>query len=129
MRRTLIGIAAAGALLVAGCGGDDDDSGTEANEGGDTQAFCEQFQSYDQQFSETEDASEDEIIRAIQSLDPPDEIREDYDTLLQGLTELSVGASTTIDTSDPAAAQEMQDRVNEYTQASSNIQDFLEANC
>jgi len=124
MRRTLIGLAAAGALLVAGCGGDDDDSGTTAGGDGGTSEFCEEFLAYDQQFSENDDASEDEVIAAIRSLDPPEEIRQDFDTLLEGLDELS-----SIDTSDPEASAEMQEQMAQYTAASQNIQQFVDREC
>jgi hypothetical protein len=124
MRRTLIGLGAAGALLVAGCG-DDDDSGTTAGGGdGDTAGFCEQFLAYDEQFSENDEATEEEVIEAIRSLEPPEEIRGDFDTLLEGLDELS-----SIDTSDPEAAAGMQEQMAEYTGASQNIQQFVDREC
>ena len=125
MRRTLVGLAAAGALLVAGCGGDDDDSGTTAGGGdGDTEDFCEQFLAYDEEFSENDEASEEEVIDAIRSLDPPEEIRQDFDTLLDGLDELA-----SIDTSDPEAAAGLQEQMAEYTRASQNIQQFVDREC
>jgi hypothetical protein len=92
MRRTLIGLVVAGAILVAGCGGDDDDDGGDSNASGSgdsaTESFCEQFAAYDRQFNEDPEASEEEVIDAIRSLDPPEEIQDDFDTLLDGLDRL-----------------------------------------
>ena len=128
MRRTLIGLVAAGALLVAGCGGDDgetstDDSG-DSGENASASDFCAQFQGYDEQFNQNPDASEEEVVEAIRSLNPPEEIADDYETLLQGLDAL-VG----VDPSDPEAAAAAQEEMAQYQQASENIQAYVDENC
>ena len=131
MRRTLICLLVAGAILVAGCGGDDDDStdsggsGDNASSGDATvESFCEDFQNYDQQFSEQNEPSDEEVIEAIRSLDPPEEIKDDFDTLIAGLDRLQ-----SIDTNDPAAQEELQEEMSQYTEASTNIQTFVDENC
>jgi hypothetical protein len=130
MRRTLIGLMAAGALLVAGCGGDDGE--TTSADGGDggggenasASDFCAQFQGYDEQFNQNPDASEEEVVEAIRSLNPPEEIADDYETLLQGLDAL-MG----VDPSDPEAAAAAQEEMAQYQQASENIQAYVDENC
>jgi hypothetical protein len=131
MRRTLIGLVAAGALLVAGCGGDDGE--TTSDDGGETTSddetasasdFCADFQGYDEEFDQNPDASEEEVVAAIRSLDPPEEIAEDYETLLQGLDAL-MG----VDPSDPEAAAAAQDEMAQYQEASENIQAYVDENC
>lgn len=134
MRRTLICLLAAGSILVAGCGGDDDDDGndTQSENGGENassgdasvDSFCEEFRSYDEQFSEQNEPSDDEVIDAIRSLDPPEEIQDDFDTLIAGLDRLQ-----SIDTNDPAAQEELQEEMAQYTEASTNIQTFVDENC
>jgi hypothetical protein len=132
MRRTLICLLVAGAILVAGCGGDDDDdSGTGGGNSDDTSSgdasvdsFCEDFRSYDEQFSEQNEPSDEEVIEAIRSLDPPEEIADDFDTLIAGLDRLQ-----SIDTNDPAAQEELQEEMSQYTEASTNIQTFVDENC
>jgi hypothetical protein len=129
MRRTLIGLAVAGAILVAGCGGDDDDDGGGGNgstASGDsaTESFCEDFRNYDQQFNDDPEASEEEVVAAIRSLEPPEEIKDDFDTLLEGLDQLQ-----SVDTDDPEAAAALQEEMAQYTEASTNIQTFVDENC
>lgn len=135
MRRTLIGLVAAGALLVAACGGDDGE--TTSDDGGETTSddagsgetasasdFCAEFQGYDEQFNQNPDASEEEVVEAIRSLNPPEEIADDYETLLQGLDAL-MG----VDPSDPEAAAAAQDEMAQYQEASENIQAYVDENC
>jgi hypothetical protein len=128
MRRTLIGLVVAGAILVAGCGGDDDDDGGDSNASGSgdaaTESFCEQFRAYDEQFNEDPEASEEDVIAAIRSLDPPEEIQDDFDTLLDGLDRLQ-----SVDTNDPEAQAELEEEMAQYTEASTNIQAFVDENC
>ena len=130
MRRTLIGLLAAGALLVAGCGGDDGETTSDGGGGGgggesaSASDFCAQFQGYDEQFNQNPDASEEEVVEAIRSLNPPEEIADDYETLLQGLDAL-MG----VDPSDPEAAEAAQDEMAQYTEASENIQAYVDENC
>lgn len=130
MRRTLICLLAAGAILVAGCGGDDDDSGSGDDRAGtvegdgSVEGFCGQFRTYDEQFTNDPEASDDEVIEAIRSLDPPDEIAGDFETLIEGLDRLQ-----SIDTSDPEAAAGLEEEMAQYTEASTNIQAFVDENC
>jgi hypothetical protein len=127
MRRTLIGLVAAGALLVAGCGGDDGETTSDDGGSGETASasdFCAQFQGYDEEFDQNPDASEEEVVEAIRSLNPPEEIADDYETLLQGLDAL-MG----VDPSDPDAAAAAQDEMAQYQEASENIQAYVDENC
>ena len=127
MRRTLIGLMAAGALLVAGCGGDD--GGDDASDDGEgstdeaTQQFCEEFQAFDEQFRDS-NPSDEEVSEAIRSLEPPEEIAGDYEILVEGLERLA-----TLDSSDPDAATEFQEDSAQYTEASTNVRTFVQDEC
>ncbi|MDD9372041.1 MAG: hypothetical protein PV358_18110, partial [Acidimicrobiales bacterium] len=126
MRRTLIALAAAGLLVVTGCSDSDsgDPSGDEdaaeettandesGDESGDDipEGFCSDFQSLNDQFSEDPEASADPeaVATALESLDPPDEIAEDFATLIE------VSRSTAdIDPNDPEAVAELQAEAGE----------------
>ena len=128
MRRTLIGLVVAGAILVAGCGGDDDDDAGGDNASGSndpaTESFCEDFRNYDRQFNEDPEADEEDVVAAIRSLEPPDEIKDDFETLLDGLDRLQ-----SVDTNDPEAQAALQEEMAQYTEASTNIQAFVDENC
>jgi hypothetical protein len=128
MRRTLVGLMAAGALLVAGCGGDDDGGDDTGGGGGGssdeaTQQFCEEFQAFDAQFRDS-NPSDEEVSEAIRSLEPPDEIADDYEILVEGLERLA-----TLDSTDPDAATEFQEDSAQYTEASTNVRTFVQDEC
>ncbi|HEX8803753.1 MAG TPA: hypothetical protein VF743_06160 [Acidimicrobiales bacterium] len=129
MRRTLAGIVAAGVLLVgAACSdGDDDDTATGDgdgdNGGGSTEQFCEEYRGYDEQFSGGQ-GSEEEVLAAVRSLDPPEEIADDFDKLIEGLDTLS-----TLDTSNPEAVADMQEQMADYQEATTNIETFINEEC
>lgn len=82
---------------------------------GAVEGFCEEFRAYDEQFTDDPDASDQEVIDAIRSLDPPPEIEADMATLLEGLDMLTTG-NTDVD-------------MERYTDASTNIQTFVDQNC
>ena len=143
MRRTLIALAAAGLLVVTGCSDSDsgDPSGDEdaaeeatANDessdesggesGGDVpEGFCSDFQSLNDQFAEDPEAAADPeaVATALESLDPPDEIAEDFATLIE------VSRSTAdIDVNDPEAVAEIQAEAGE---AQARVATYLTDEC
>lgn len=136
MRRTLIGLLVAGTVLVAGCGGDDDggddDTGNGDGNGSEsasndpaTESFCEDFLRFDQEFTENSQPDEAEVAAAIRSLDPPEEIRDEFEVVLEFIDEFA----STSTTPDPDQQEELEARMAEYTEASTKVQTFVEENC
>jgi len=118
--RRLIGRAAAPAVLVlvaAACGGDDDDSA--GGGGGSDSEFCQDMQSLDERFADSEDAAGAEMAEALDSLtelDPPDEIAQDWETVMGSLR------GTAFDPSDEDAMQDIEE-------ASARLDTYLEEEC
>jgi hypothetical protein len=127
MRRTLIGLAAAGLLLVTGCSDSDDESGGDAaSGGGSSEDFCGDFQALDDRFSEDPEAVSDpeQVIEALEDLEPPDEIADDYATVLD------VSRQTAeIDLEDPEAMEEAQQLSEDAAGAQERVSIYLADEC
>ncbi len=116
--RRAAALAAAPALVlaVAACGGDDDGGG------GDSASFCEDVEG---PFESVNDpgADPEETIASMREVDPPDEIADDWDTVistleaLQGLDE-DPDADILEQLSDP-----------EIEEAGQNVEDYLTEEC
>jgi hypothetical protein len=120
-RRTL-GLAVVPALLVAlaACGDDDDSDG--ASGGGASGDFCDQAESLNETFDEVEDPTSEQFADAldrIRSMDPPEEIADDWNQLvsaLEGIEDIDLEnpdpeALAALETEEVEAAG---DRVDEY---------------
>ena len=143
MRRTLIGLAAAGLLVVSGCS--DSDSGDpnaeaadESNENtdggssggsgdsGDSDSFCADFQSLNDEFAADPEAINEPnaVADALDSLDPPDEIAEDFATIIE------VSRSTAdVDMNDPEAVAEAQELSQSAGEAEARVTAYLTEEC
>jgi hypothetical protein len=108
-------LAAAPALLLpaAACGGDDGSAG-------DVSEFCDKATALDERFRDTEDVTSSDVGEAIEAfteLEPPDEIAEEWDTMLG-----SFQGSASIDPTDPEV-------VEETRAASDEVNAFMEEEC
>jgi hypothetical protein len=123
MRRFVAGVAVVGLLMAAGCGGDDDDSGSsEAIE-----EFCDGFNEVNAQFSDIDVTNSGELENALdmlRDLDPPEEIADDYQTVLEGFERLSE-----IDITDQDAVAEVQDELPDAEEAFNTVGQFVEDEC
>jgi hypothetical protein len=116
LARRVVGLAAVPALLVglAACGDDDDDSA-----GG---SFCDQAESLNETFDSIDDPTSDQFSEAldrIRSMDPPEEIADDWNqlvTALDGLEDIDLENPDpeALADFDTDAMQEASDRVDEY---------------
>lgn len=107
MRNWLVAGFTAFALLVAGCGDDED--------GGDLAAYCDLTASFDDQESFPSDDQLDEVEDVA-----PEEIRDDVETFADAIRE--------VDEDDPAAASALFDD-EEVVTALGNIEQFEAENC
>jgi hypothetical protein len=137
MRRTLIGLTAAGLLLVSACsdsdsgGPDDADSASEdaANEseggGGETpEGFCADFQALSDQFGNDPEADPNEVVEALEGLDPPEEIAEDFDAVVEVTRQ-----TAELDTSDPEAMEQAQELSDQSMEAQERVSTYLQDEC
>jgi hypothetical protein len=137
MRRTLIGLAAAGLLVAGGCSDSDSgnpnedaaDESTENADGGssgDSDGFCADFESLNEEFAADPEANTnpDDVIAALESLDPPDEIAEDFATIIE------VSRSTAdVDMNDPEAVAEAQELSQSAGEAQARVTSYLTDEC
>jgi hypothetical protein len=134
MRRTLMSLAACGVLAVAGCSDSDNDtaidddsgSGSETG-GGSVEEFCTEFNALDEQFSDPEAAEDDDaVLDALRSLDPPDEIRDDFQLIVE-----ATEAFSEVDPEDTDALADIQTEFEDRgaVEASGNVETFITDNC
>jgi hypothetical protein len=127
MQRTIIGLILAGALALAACSDSEGDVGGEAAGGsGSSDDFCSDFEELDQRFDEDPEAAADTVavVDALDELDPPDEIADDYATVIDVGRRLA-----DLDPSDPAAVEEAQQLSEEAAAAQGRVSDFLSTEC
>jgi hypothetical protein len=122
MRKMITALVAAGLLFTAACGGDDDDSADGGGGGGGGDEFCDRAVAL---FSDT-DIDDEEAIEQLESLDPPDEIAEDWQTLVEGSQAAATGE---LDAADPEAAAEFEEQYNKLIEATTGVYNYLGEEC
>lgn len=141
MRRLAVVLAV---LAIAGglaaCGGDDGDgaSASGGGGGGDKDRFCELADQEDiEDFDPASTGDMEQLDEALSDLSAaaPGEIKDDVETVASGLREL-VEVLSTIDTSDPAAREELAERAEELEGmqeqmevATGRVDRYLEEEC
>jgi hypothetical protein len=122
MRRFVAGVAVVGLLMAAGCGGDDDSTSSEAID-----EFCDGFNEVNDQFSDinvTDPGALDNALDMLRDLDPPEEIADEYEKVLEGFERLSE-----IDITDRNAVAEVQEDLPEAEEAFNTVGEFVEDEC
>jgi hypothetical protein len=128
MRRTLSALAALGILVAAGCGDDDGGDGTAEGGGGSTEEFCAGFIAVNEEFADVDPTTDadayDDAVEALRELDPPEEIVDDYATVIDGFEALA-----DIDPTDPEAGDQIAEQVPGAEEAFTALDDFLSREC
>jgi Asp-tRNA(Asn)/Glu-tRNA(Gln) amidotransferase C subunit len=122
MRRFVAGVAVVGLLMAAGCGGDDDSTSSEAID-----EFCDGFNEVNEQFSNinvTDPGALDNALGMLRDLDPPEEIADEYEKVLEGFEKLSE-----IDITDRNAVAEVQADLPDAEEAFNTVGEFVEDEC
>jgi hypothetical protein len=119
--------AAAGALLIAACGGGGDSNSVEA--------FCSEYKKVEADLADLDGSDPDAVdavFDRIHDLDPPDEIKDEFRTMTD-FNRSVYTASQDIDLSDPDAAaqlqQELTDRAENLNEDSDKVNDYLSEHC
>jgi Asp-tRNA(Asn)/Glu-tRNA(Gln) amidotransferase C subunit len=123
MRRLVAGVAVAGLLIAAGCGGDDDDSTSSES----IEEFCDGFNEVNERFSEIDVTDPDALENALdmlRDLDPPEEIADEYQTVLDGFQRLSE-----IDITNQNEVAEVQEELPDAEEAFNTVGQFVEDEC
>jgi hypothetical protein len=123
MRRQVAGVAVAGLLMAAGCGGDDDDSTSSES----IQQFCDGFNEVNERFSDidvTDAGALENALDMLRDLDPPQAIADEYQTVLDGFQRLSE-----IDITDQNEVAEVQEDLPDAEEAFNTVGQFVEDEC
>ena len=137
MRTRLIGsLAVAGALALAGCGGDDDD------DGGDLQAFCDKAQEVETAGQSLSALQGGDLGAAQEALDEtntqvqeavdlaPEEIKGDVETVSNFISDLTEKVQDAESPQDLLGLLgELQEGAEEVQTAGQNVSDYVEENC
>jgi hypothetical protein len=123
MRRFVVGVAIVGLLAAAGCGDDDADASNA-----EIEEFCDGFNEINAQFSDINPVADPEALREaldmLRDLEPPQEIADDYETVLGGFEAL---AET--DIADPEAVDRVREEFGDAEEAFNTVGDFVEEEC
>jgi hypothetical protein len=123
MGRFVAGVAVAGLLIAAGCG---DDGGSASSEA--TDEFCDGFSRINERFSDINPVTNPEALQEaldmLRDLDPPKEIADEYDTVLEGFEALAE-----IDINDPEAVAQVQEDFADAEDAFNTVGDFVDREC
>src|SRR5690606_37612932 len=118
-RRLLAGLAVpALALALAACGDDDESSAS-------SEPFCDAARELEERFSNIDPSTPEEFeeaIAAINELDPPAEIADDWETMMNAFESL-----TDIDLTDPNAFDES--AFSDAEAASERVGEYMEEEC
>ena len=132
MTRRLLGVLAATLVLLAACG--DDDDGGEG--GGAAVSFCDQARVLQERFDEVAAGGlQGDLLETIRDevadLDPPAEIEDDFERLLEGF-DLFVEEFSDADLSDPATLArfgELEEELAAFEEAGANVTTYLQEEC
>ncbi|HKA82711.1 MAG TPA: hypothetical protein VKD21_02535 [Acidimicrobiales bacterium] len=125
MGRIVAGLAVAGLLIAGGCGDDDGGGGASSQA---TEEFCQGFNRINERFSDINPVTHPDALREaldmLRDLDPPEEIADEYETVLKGFEKLSK-----IDVTDQDAVNEVRKDLPRAEEAFNTVGDFVEQEC
>jgi hypothetical protein len=123
MRRFVAGVAVVGLLAAAGCGDNDVDVSNA-----ETEEFCRGFNEINEEFSNQNPVTDrdalQEALDMLRDLEPPQEIADDYEKVLDGFEALSE-----IDLTDREAVAEVRAEFSEAEEAFNTVRDFVDREC
>ena len=127
MRLSLIAGAAAGALLLSACGG--------GSSSASVKSFCSEYKKVEADLAAVDDSDPDAVdavFDRIQDLKPPDEIKDEFRTMID-FNRSVYTASQDVDLSDPEAAaqlqQELTDKAEDLDAVSGKVNNYLSEHC
>jgi hypothetical protein len=129
LARRALGLVAVPALLVglAACGDDDDSGGDSASGDSASSDFCDQAESLNETFEEVDDPTSEQFTDAldrIRSMDPPEEIADDWNELVSALEGIE---DIDLENPDPEALAALE--TEELEAAGQRVDEYLAEEC
>lgn len=131
LKRPLLAVALLVALgaTAAACGNDDGDGGGVAT-GGDAERFCEAFADINEEGEAAFEGGEPDpdelrsLVARAGDLDPPDEIADDYRTVIEAQRLFADAFDGDVD-----AQGELESRFDEFEEADEGLEPFMRDEC
>ncbi|HLT68822.1 MAG TPA: hypothetical protein VKZ72_01575 [Acidimicrobiales bacterium] len=123
MRPSFLALPVLALALGAACS-DSDSGGPDESAGGSAEEFCGDFQDLEERYAEDVDADPEVVLDELDALEPPDDIADDYQQLIDALRETN--------TLDPASEEDVaraQEIAEETQEANENVSTFLAEEC
>jgi hypothetical protein len=129
LARRALGLVAVPALLVglAACGDDDDSGGDSASGDSASGDFCDQAESLNESFEQIDDPTSEQFADAldrIRSMDPPEEIADDWNQLVSALEGIE---DIDLENPDPEALAALE--TEEMEAAGERVDEYLSEEC
>jgi hypothetical protein len=122
-RAAVAALALAGAVAGTACSDSDGDVGGE-NSGASGSEFCADFEALNNSLATSDSADFDTIVDGLESLDPPQQIADDFDTMVEAARQLA-----DLDPSDPAQVEDAQALQEDSQDAQQNVSSYIEDEC
>jgi hypothetical protein len=123
MRRFVAGVAIVGLLAAAGCGDENADTSS-----GETEEFCRGFNEINEEFSNKNPVTEPEALQEaldmLRDLEPPAEIADEYEKVLDGFEALSE-----VDLTNREEVARVRAEFAEAEEAFDTVRDFVDEEC
>jgi uncharacterized protein (DUF433 family) len=123
MRRSTLALPVLALALGVACS-DSDSGGPDEAAGGSADAFCGDFQDLEERYADDADADPEVVLDELDALEPPDEIADDYQQLIDALRETS-----TLDPANEEDVARAQEIAAETQEANQNVSTFLAEEC
>jgi hypothetical protein len=123
-RATVAALALAGVLAGSACSDSEGDVGGENSGGASASDFCADFEALNESLATSDSADFDTIVDGLESLDPPQQIADDFDTMVEAARQLA-----DLDPSDPAQVEDAQALQEDSQDAQQNVSSYIEDEC
>jgi uncharacterized protein (DUF433 family) len=124
MRRSTLALPVLALALGAAACSDSDSGGPDEAAGGGAEEFCGDFQDLEERYADDADADPEVVLDELDALEPPDEIADDYQQLIDALRETS-----TLDPANEEDVARAQEIAAETQEANQNVSTFLAEEC
>lgn len=125
MYRIVTALVMASVLLLGSCGDNGDDE--------DVAGFCDDVEEVDAELGES--ANPEARVAALSDIDPPSDIANDWETMVELMVEVSEASpdgeadDADVDAEDLETLEQLDERIEEFNVAFSRVERYLSTEC